>query len=133
MQWAYSFGGVRTHSCPFDLMEKGVSRANATRPDICSQLIAQDFRRQIFVTTSRSQDEGTLLRYINDYNRTIYAFEMLPPPLLDEEVSGNMSDDTSTITTSDATSHGSTGTFVEAQKFPFCLSADCAFCHCEHL
>ena len=57
------------------------------------------------------QDDGTLLRYVNDYNRTIYAFEMLPPPLVDE-ISGNISDDTSTLTTSDATSHGSTGNIL---------------------
>ena len=67
--------------------------------------------RNVFISELKSflylQDDGTHLRYVNDYNRTIYAFEMLPPPLV-EEISGNISDDTSTLT-SDATSHGSTG------------------------
>ena len=61
------------------------------------------------------QDDGTHLRYVNDYNRTIYAFEMLPPPLV-EDISGNISDDTSTLT-SDATSHGSTGKLHYASLF----------------
>jgi hypothetical protein len=26
------------------------------------------------------QDENSLLRYVNDTNRSIYAFELLPPP-----------------------------------------------------
>ncbi len=60
------------------------------------------------------QDDGQLLRYVNDYSRTLYAFEMLPPPLVEDEISGNISDDTSTITTSDAASHGSTGTVNQA-------------------
>ncbi len=54
------------------------------------------------------QEDNTKLQYVNDYNRTVYAFEMLPAPLVDD-ISGNISDDTSTLTTSDATSHGSTG------------------------
>lgn len=27
------------------------------------------------------QDENSLLRYVNDTNRSIYAFELLPPPV----------------------------------------------------
>jgi hypothetical protein len=27
------------------------------------------------------QDENSLLRYVNDTNRSIYAFEVLPPPV----------------------------------------------------
>ena len=30
------------------------------------------------------QDDVTLLRYVNDYHRTVYAFEMLPAPTPDE-------------------------------------------------
>jgi hypothetical protein len=27
------------------------------------------------------QDENSLLRYVNDTNRSVYAFELLPPPV----------------------------------------------------
>jgi len=30
-----------------------------------------------------SQEDGMLLKFVNDTNRSIYAFEMLPPPAID--------------------------------------------------
>ena len=58
------------------------------------------------------QEDNTLLKYINNVNRTLYAFEMMPPPQVDDINPGN--DDTSTLT--DDVTSGSDDTLTGANN-----------------
>lgn len=42
------------------------------------------------------KDENSLLRYVNDTNRSIYAFELLPPPVA-SDLKNNKSDENSQL------------------------------------
>ena len=41
----------------------------------------------MFLSFIFSQDDNTMLRYVNDTHRTVYAYEMLPPPTITDDVS----------------------------------------------
>jgi len=50
----------------------------------------------INVFVSFFKDENSLLRYVNDTNRSIYAFELLPPPAA-SDLKNNKSEENSQL------------------------------------